>query len=269
MRRSNTPLAVVALLAGCAAVPTPPTPQDAARAAFEVAHDTFEGGNYLEAVREFQQVRTRHPYSTWATLAELRLADCQFELGKYLEAVEAYRSFIRFHPHHDRVVYAQFRIGESYVREMPEDWFFMPPAYEKDQASTRDAVRALEDFLAARGSSEYGDRARELLRRCRRRLADHEMYVAQFYLQQREPRAAASRLERLADSFPDIGLAEEALFLLGRVYLTLEDPAKAGVALRRLVEDYPEHAHVPAARRLLEGLPAAPPPKPAPSQSES
>ena len=137
------------LLGGCAGTltETVATPQDAARSAYDEAEASFESGNYLEAVREFQQVKTRHPYSTYAAAAELRVADCRFEMGKYLEAVAAYRSFIRFHPHHDRVVYAQFRVGEAYFKEMPEDWFFMPPAYEKDQAATRDAVRAIRSFL--------------------------------------------------------------------------------------------------------------------------
>ena len=233
----------------------PPTPQDAARAAYEAAEETFEAANYLEAVREFQEVRTRHPYSAFAALAELRVADCQFELGKYLEAVESYRSFVRFHPHHDKVAYAEFRIGEAYFKEMPEDWFFMPPAYEKDQASTKDAVRALECFLSAHGDSEYAVQARKRLTLCRTRLANHEMYVARFYLARGKPTAAAGRLEKLAEDFADVPLAADALHLLGTVYLeSLDQPAKAGAALRRLVERYPEDERVPAARVVLEEL---------------
>jgi len=257
-------LTLVAACAGSLSGSGTPTPQDAARAAFDEAEDTYESANYLEAIREFQQVRTRHPYSTFAALAELRVADSQFEMGKYMEAVESYRAFVRFHPHHDRVVYAEFRIGESYFKEMPEDWFFMPPAYEKDQAATRDAVRALERFLDRFGESDHAGAARERLTFARQRLADHEMYVANFYLSRDRPEAAVGRLEVVAETYRDIPHAAEALLILGQVYLdTLEQPAKAVQALERLLERYPDGDRASEARALLDRAAAAGP------QSES
>jgi len=196
-----------------------PTPAEVAKAAYEEAEESFEAGNYLEAIKEFQVVRTRHPYSVHAPLAELRVGDCHFEMGKFAEATEAYRSFSRFHPHHDRVPYALFRVGEAYFEDMPEDWFFMPPAYEKDAASTRDAERALREFLTrfAKTDKDHAPRAKEMLDFTRRRLADHEMYVARFYMDRDKPVAAAGRLEALVRDFPDTGLAGEARLLLAEL----------------------------------------------------
>lgn len=255
---------------GCASVQgnDAATPQDAARAAYETAEETFEGANYLEAIREFQEIKTKHPYSTYAPLAELRLGDCQFEMGKYLEAVEIYRAFVRFHPHHARVGYARFRIGESYVREMPEDWFFMPPAYEKDQAATRDAVRALDRFLEKHPDDEKVKEAKEMRTATRRRLADHEAYVANFYLKRDRPAAAAGRLEGLVTRYPDVGLAQDALLTLGAVYRDqLDEPAKAYNAFRRLIEMFPKDERAAVARRHLKSLPkpASPDAKPLPA----
>ncbi len=232
------------------------TPQDAARAAYETAEETFEGANYLEAIREYQEIKTKHPYSAFAPLAELRLGDCQFEMGKFLEAVEIYRAFVRFHPHHAKVAYARYRIGESYYREMPEDWFFMPPAYEKDQAATRDAVRALDRYLDKHPDGEHVKEAKEMRTSTRRRLADHEAYVADFYLHREQPGAAAGRLERLVESYPDVGLAQDALLTLGAVYRDqLDAPDKAYDAFRRLIEMFPEDERAAIARQALEGLP--------------
>ena len=254
MRLPIIPLSALPLLGACASLSGAgePTPQDAARAAWEEAEETYESGNYLEAIQEFQQVRTRHPYSAFAALAELRVADCQFELGKNLEAAEGYRAFVRFHPHHDRVPYAESRIGEAYFKEMPEDWFFMPPAYEKDQASTRDAVRALERFLERYGESEFATEARERLALCRKRLADHELYVARFYLAQGRPEAAVGRLETVAETYADGPDAPEALLTAARLYLeALDAPEKAMQALQRLLERYPDDERAAEAKRLL------------------
>ncbi len=266
--------AAVLVSAACAGVQDsgPPTPQDAARAAFEEAEETYEASNYLEAVREFQEIKTKHPYSAFAPLAELRLGDCQFEMGKFLEAVEIYRAFVRFHPHHDRVAYARYRIGEAYYREMPEDWFFMPPAYEKDQATTRDAVRSLERFLKKHPGDDNEKDAKEMLTSTRRRLADHEAYVADFYLKRERPGAAAGRLENLISRYPDVGLAQDALLTLGAIYRDqLMEPDKAYDAFRRLIEMFPNDERAAAARKALETLappkseeaPEAPAPPPA------
>lgn len=254
-------LAVVAIGAsgaGCAGVQgdADATPQDAARAAYDTAEETYEASNYLEAIREYQEIKTKHPYSAYAPLAELRLGDCQFEMGKFLEAVEIYRAFVRFHPHHARVGYARFRIGQSYYREMPEDWFFMPPAYEKDQAATRDSVRALDRFLEKHPEDENVKEANEMRTATRRRLADHEAYVAYFYLQRDRPAAAAGRLEGLVARYPDVGLAADALLTLGAVYRDqLDDPGKAYDAFRRLIEMFPNDERAATARSELKTLP--------------
>mgnify|MGYP002842806492 CR=1 FL=1 len=250
--------------------PAEPTPQDAARAAFESAEQTYESGNYLEAMRDLQQVKTRHPYSAFAPRAELMVGDCHFEMGKYLEAVEVYRAFVRFHPHHDKVGYARFRIGESYFREMPENWFFMPPAYEKDQAATRDAVRALRRFLDKHPDSDRAPQAKDMLRASRRRLADHEMYVANFYLSREKPSAAAGRLERLIERYPDVGLGPDALLKLGQLYRDhLGAPGKAQEAFNKLIREFPDDERAALAKQALQGLPSSPaPPATAPEPND-
>ncbi len=260
MRRTPPLLSLFCLAAAaCAGMQTQPpsTPQDLARAAHESAEETFEGGNYLEAVREYQEIKTKHPYSAFAPLSELRLGDCQFEMGKFLEAVEIYRAFVRFHPHHERVGYARFRIGESYFREMPEEWVFMPPAHEKDQAATRDAVRALRRYLKKHAGHAREAEAAKMLNSARRRLAQHERYVADFYLQRQKPQAGALRLERLVERYADVGLAEDALLTLGRVYRDqLDAPDKAYDAFRRMVELFPGDERAALAREALKALPA-------------
>ena len=36
--------------------------------------------------------------------------------------------------------YAQFKIGNAYWKILPDDWFLVPPSYEKDQTATHDAA---------------------------------------------------------------------------------------------------------------------------------
>src|SRR5690349_560066 len=86
-----------------------------------------------EAAAAFTTLKQKFPYSKYAALAELRLADVKFGSDKFLEAIDAYKLFVQYHPNHEEVPYALYREALSHYKELPEDWFFMPPSYEKDQ----------------------------------------------------------------------------------------------------------------------------------------
>ena len=68
-------------------------------------------------------MKQKYPFSKFAVLAELGIADTQFARGNYTEAIDSYKSFSRLHPTHEKVEdgYVAFRICESYYKDMPED----------------------------------------------------------------------------------------------------------------------------------------------------
>src|SRR6185369_2238804 len=105
--------------------------------------------NYPEAQKYFQFVKQKYPFSKFAVMAELALADTQFARGNYNEAIDSYKSFARLHPTHEKVEdgYVAFKIGEAYYKDMPDDVWILPPSYEKDQSAVVDAQRELNDFL--------------------------------------------------------------------------------------------------------------------------
>ena len=225
---------------------------DEVQRAFVSAEEAFESGDFLEAVRRFNRVRTKYPYSRYAALAELRIADAYFAQEKYASAIEQYRTFAKLHPNHPQETYARFRVALSFFEQMPDDVWIFPPAYERDLARARDAERELRFFLNRYGDDEYGPRARRLLRLVRRRLADHELYVARFYLDRQNPRAAARRLVGLLQDYPGLGLGPQALFLLARSYLELGDTDRARAALDDLIRNHPESSLAEDARDYLE-----------------
>ncbi len=225
--------------------------QELARDAYDDAMEDFRDGDFIDAARKFNLVRTRYTYSQFAALAELRLADVYYEQDKHPSAIEQYRGFIKLHPNHEKVVYAAFRTAMAFYGQMPEDWFFMPPSYEKDLSRVRDAEREFRFFLARYPKSDYAKEANRRLAQVRRRLADHEFYVAEFYLKRDNPRAAAMRLTYLLDEYSGLGLDARALYLLGRSYILLGDTAKAKTALEDLVEFHSQTSWADDARSYL------------------
>src|SRR5687767_2563830 len=145
--------------------------------------------NYQEASRYFSFVRQKFPFSKYAVLAELALADTQYKRGNYQEAIDAYKTFARLHPTHEKVEdgYVAFMICKCYVEDMPGDWFLFPPSYEKDQSAVRDAYRELSDFIDKYPDSQYLKDAKTIRLDVAARLIEHEVYVARFYLDRGYP----------------------------------------------------------------------------------
>ena len=246
--------ALVAPLSGCATdsgSEAPPTYQSMVEKTYATAEEAFADGDYLEALSGYNTVRSRFPYSQYAALAGLRLGDVYYEQEKYPSAIEQYRNFLKLHPNHERADYANYRIAMSFYGDMPGDYFFMPPSYEKDLSKTKDAEREFRLFLNRYEDSEYAIDARRKLAEIRRRMADHELYVAGFYLDRDRPRAAAMRLTYLLENYSGLGLDASALFLLARSYLELGDAEKARRALQDLIDYHPQS---PLASRAQEYL---------------
>jgi len=266
-------LLVVLLLggavAGCAARQAVGSDQDQAKVQFLKATEHFEDKNYLEAINVFNQVRTRFPYSTYATLAELRIADSQYELAKYIEAASAYRSFVRFHPHHAERAYALFRVGECYYQQIPGDWWFLPPTYERELGTTGDALRELQGFVLAFPADQRVPEANEMIGKLQRRLAEHELYVARFYWKNAKPRGTVMRLDYLISRLPLGLLGGEVLLLKARAHHALQQPEQRDATLQRLHREYPTSPEaVTAAREFPAAVvlaPAVAPAVPAPA----
>lgn len=206
---------------------------------------------YQEAMRLFNFVRRRFAYSRYAPKAEVRIADCYFNQERFLEAIDSYKLFLRFRRTNKEVPYAQYRIAHAYFKLIPGDWWLLPPAYEKDQSATYDALREVKKFIRDFPRNEYIIEVRMLYRKTLRKLADHEMYVARYYYSRDKYRASLGRLKSLKLRFLGVGLDEEILFLLGRCYLQLKKTGLAQKELTALTHQFPYGKYAKKAKNLL------------------
>jgi outer membrane protein assembly factor BamD len=196
--------------------------------------------NFPDAVRYLSFVKQKFPFSRYAVLAELSLADVQFQRGSYQEAIDSYKTFARLHPTHEKVEdgYVAYKIAECYVEDMPTDWALVPPAYEKDQSAVRDAHRELSDFIDKYPDSTYIKDAKKLHQQVMGRLIEHEVYVARFYLDGGHPKAAILRIEAALRQYPDSGREAELLLVLGQTHLELGNARRARQTFERVVKDF-------------------------------
>jgi outer membrane protein assembly factor BamD len=113
-------ITIVAALfvAGCAAAPPPVEYSVNAQASYERGIDQLHHKDWSAAAQYFSFVTSRFPYSKYAELAELGLADIQLDTAHYGAALAGYRRFEQDHPYHDLVENGEvsFRMGQAYAR---------------------------------------------------------------------------------------------------------------------------------------------------------
>jgi outer membrane protein assembly factor BamD len=222
-----------------------------ARRNYENAYEAFENGDCLTAEPLFRRIRRESPYSRYAALAELRIADCLQQQAQWVQAIRAYRSFVRGRPAHPEVPYAEFKVAESYFRQIPSGFFLSPPPFERDQTATRNALRELRTFINEHRDSEHIEDALEMLEQALDLLARHELYVADFYRSRGQPQAAVFRLRYLLETYEGSGIEPEALLLLGRTYLTMRETRDARRTFQEIVDRFPESGYATQAESYL------------------
>ncbi|HET7755205.1 MAG TPA: outer membrane protein assembly factor BamD [Anaeromyxobacteraceae bacterium] len=261
MRRLSTafaPLLALALLLGCGSSRVSISGEmkygKTAEENFNFAEEELKEGNDVEAVKFFEFVRTKYPFSKYSALAELRLADMKYDKGRWIEAADAYKDFLKLHPTHENADRAAVRVGLAHWNDAPGDLWLFPPAYEKDQVSVRDAAKELKEFLEKFPDSKYRPEAEKVLALARRRLADHEWYVAQFYAKRDLWAGAAGRLETLVREYPGTPHEQDALIRLAEVYVKMDERFRAQQALQQLIVKHPGSPRRAEAEKLLAQL---------------
>jgi len=216
--------------------------------------DELKHENWVEGTKFLEYVRTKYPFSKFAALAELRIADAKLSQDRNAEAAEAYTAFVTLHPTHEEADYADYRAALARFKDAPADFFMFPPAHEKDQKSLGTAVGLLQAFLKNRPDSKFRPDAQKLLAEAQTRLAAHEWYVADFYWRRERWAGVTGRLESLVKQYPGSKHEGEALWRLGLAWSKLDESFRARQALQKLVAQHPQDPRRPEAEALLARL---------------
>ncbi|HEX9241954.1 MAG TPA: outer membrane protein assembly factor BamD [Anaeromyxobacter sp.] len=221
---------------------------------YQAGQELLKDGSYPEATKFFEYVKTKFPFSKFAALAELRLGDVKFADGKFAEAADAYAQWVQLHPAHDELDYAELRVGESYLKDAPSEFFMFPPAYEKDLRQVRKAADALKKFVDKYPDSKRTPDAKKLLESAQTRLSSYEWYVAEFYFKRQRWAGAAGRYETLVEKYPGSKHEVDALLKLAQSAVELKEPYRARTALQRLIVQHPQDPRRAEAEKLLAAL---------------
>ncbi|GBC59699.1 outer membrane protein assembly factor BamD [Desulfonema ishimotonii] len=189
------------MLSGCALFQ--PRDEKSAEELVGDGMDSYETGKYRKAIESFENLKDWYPFSKYASLAELKIADAYFQLEEYQEAIFAYEEFESLHPRNEAIPYVIYQIGSCHFEQMD--------SVDRDQSVVQKALDTYNRIMRQFPDNTYAVKAGERIRECQKSLAGHEFYVGLFYYKNKKYKPALRRFEAVLSDYPDVGIHEQAL----------------------------------------------------------
>lgn len=260
LARLGVILGLVLLVAACDSTPKDKYAERPVEDIYNSAMDKFNDADYKGASADFDEVDRQHPYSVWATKAQIMGAYSLYETQKYDEAVVALDRFIQLHPGNRDTAYAYYLKGLCYYIQITD--------VGRDQKITEQALKSLDELVRRFPESRYARDARLKIDLTRDHLAGKEMDIGRYYEQQGQYLAAINRFRRVVDSYQTTTHVPEALHRLTECYLALGVVDEARTTAAVLGHNYPGSEWYQESYALLTGIPATNPgSEPKPDQS--
>jgi len=219
------------LLAGCATDEKAPYVERPVEDIYNEAMDNLEAGRYGLAASSFDEVERQHPYSKWATKAQIMAAYTHYESGKYDDAIVTLDRFIELHPGSDEVAYAYYLKGLSYYEQISD--------VARDQRMTEHALATFTDLVRRFPDTDYARDAKLKIDLAHDHLAGKEMDVGRYYLRAGHELAAIGRFRRVVEVYGTTTHVPEALHRLTEAYLALGVVEEARYTAAVLRYNYP------------------------------
>lgn len=177
------------------------------------AEKELKAKNYSEATRLFDEVERQHPYSQYATKAQLMAAYSAYEGDQYDDAILALDRFIELHPGASDIDYAYYLKALSYYEQISD--------VARDQGLTEQALEAFDTLVQRFPDSKYARDAKLKMDLTNDHLAGKEMEIGRYYLNRKETNAAINRFRTVVKDYQTTTHVPEALHRLVECYLIL------------------------------------------------
>lgn len=254
--RAALPLVLAAALAAAACSSTPKEEdiviEGSVEDLYNRATDLLEAEKYKDAARFYNEVDRQHPYSTWASRAQLMAAYSYYKEREYETAVAALNRFIRLHPSHRDIAYAYYLKALCYFEQVRD--------VKRDQTPSEEALKAFDEVVKRFPDSRYAQDSRNKIILVQDHLAGHEMDVGRWYQRHSRYLAAVNRYKIVVDKFQTSRQVPEALHRMTESYtaLGLTDEARRVAAV--LGHNYPSSEWYFDTYELVEKRPVERPP---------
>ncbi len=209
---------------------------------YEHGNKLMMSGDYRGAVRYYEALEARFPFSEYSRQAKLDIMYSYYKSHETESAIDAADQFIRENPTHPRVDYAMYIKGLVYFERAPnflERWF-NTDLTERPPQDVRGSFQAFQTLIERHPDSEYVHDARQRMIFLRNHLAEYEVHVADYYLRRLAYVAALSRARYCIENYDGAPATRDALDIMIAAYkgMGLNELAQESLAVYAL--NYPD-----------------------------
>lgn len=204
----------------------------------------LENSGFKSAAKGFEEVIRQHPYSNYATRAQLMAAYAHYRAQQYEDAVASVNAFVQLYPTNKDVPYAFYLKALCYYNQIS--------SVERDQKITEAAETAFQELIHRFPYSVYAKDAKFKLDLTREHIAGGHMEVGRFYQSQSLPIAALGRFRTVVQRYDRSTHTPEALYRLVEIYLQLGILNEAQASAAVLAHNFPQNSWNKKAYALLE-----------------
>jgi len=225
-----------------------PVPEYVERPVDQIYNDALnvlQEGAYEDAAIMFDEVERQHPYSSWATKAQLMSAYSYYQDDAYDSAVVALDRFIQLHPSNPDVPYAYYLKALCFYEQISD--------VTRDQKMTELAMQTLDELVKRFPKSKYAKDAKLKMDLTLDHLAGKEMEIGRYYLKQGHYLAAVNRFKAVIDKYQSTTHVPEALHRLAEAYIALGIRLEAQKVAAVLGHNFPGSEWYLDAYGLVEG----------------
>ena len=180
------------------------------------ARKALNASDYELAVRDYEALTARFPFTDQARQARLDLIYVYYRKGENETATDAAEQFLRENPTHPRIDYAWYMKGLIDYEHTPwalERWFGVDMA-KRPPASLASSITAFTTVVKQFPKSEYAHDSQRRLIYLRNRLAQYEINVARYYVRRGAYDAAAQRAQRAIEDYDGAPAVQDALEIM-------------------------------------------------------
>ena len=212
---------------------------------YNEAMNALQATTFEDAAKLFDEVERQHPYSVWATKAQLMAAYSYYMQNKFDDAILALDRFIQLHPTNRDIAYAYYLKALSYYEQISD--------VGRDQKMTREALGTLKELVTRFPASKYARDAQVKLELTNDHLAGKEMEIGRYYLLQKQYLAAINRFKKVIDKYQTTTHVPEALLRIVESYSALGVTEEARKTAAVLGHNFPGSDWYEDAYRILGG----------------
>ena len=187
---------------------------------YKKAHKSLESSDYNSAIKSYEQLTARFPFTDEARQARLDLIYAYYRAGEKESATDAAETFIRENPTHPRVDYAWYVKGLVDFERAPNviERLFRADLTQRPPSTARKAFAAFKTVVEQYPKSEYAHDSLQRMIYLRNRLASYEVHVARYYFKRGAYVAAAQRAKGAIEQYDGAPAIREALEIMINSY---------------------------------------------------